>query len=165
MLSRVYEYYLISGKIFIFPEMLADKLEAFDNIRRSLPSFPRRHVKGRVYVQTQDLHIQLLERMFQVFKDKGLPFQEITLAMSLADGQQNTGEVLLTQVMAEIEGRSVSDQIHTSQRQRGNRTLLGTYFLLVLQVWSLDVKNTCCYSGTILPTSSHLRRIGHPVHS
>ncbi|GFY60662.1 hypothetical protein TNIN_6601 [Trichonephila inaurata madagascariensis] len=26
--------------------MLADKLEAFDNIRRSLPSGPRRHVKA-----------------------------------------------------------------------------------------------------------------------
>ncbi|GFX71207.1 CCHC-type domain-containing protein [Trichonephila clavipes] len=29
-----------------FPEMLADKLEAFDNIRRSLPSGPRRYVKA-----------------------------------------------------------------------------------------------------------------------
>ncbi|GFV39626.1 hypothetical protein TNCV_913141 [Trichonephila clavipes] len=30
----------------IYPEMLADKPEAFDNIRRSLPSGPRRHVKA-----------------------------------------------------------------------------------------------------------------------
>ncbi|GFY60080.1 uncharacterized protein TNIN_356031 [Trichonephila inaurata madagascariensis] len=30
----------------ISPEMLADKLEAFDNIRRSLPSGPRKHVKA-----------------------------------------------------------------------------------------------------------------------
>ncbi|GFY55551.1 uncharacterized protein TNIN_267491 [Trichonephila inaurata madagascariensis] len=30
----------------ISPEMLANKLEAFDNIRRSLPSGPRRHVKA-----------------------------------------------------------------------------------------------------------------------
>ncbi|GFX53673.1 hypothetical protein TNCV_1596191 [Trichonephila clavipes] len=35
--------------------------------------------------------------MFQIFKDKGLLFQETTLAMSLADGQQSTGEALTTQ--------------------------------------------------------------------
>ncbi|GFU82442.1 uncharacterized protein TNCV_4948791 [Trichonephila clavipes] len=39
------EHYLDIWKELIFPEMLADKLEAFDNIRRSLPSGPRRHVK------------------------------------------------------------------------------------------------------------------------
>ncbi|GFU76708.1 uncharacterized protein TNCV_2849771 [Trichonephila clavipes] len=40
------EHYWISGKNLSPPEMLADKLEAFDNIRRSLPSGPRRHVKA-----------------------------------------------------------------------------------------------------------------------
>ncbi|GFU85679.1 uncharacterized protein TNCV_5126881 [Trichonephila clavipes] len=40
------EHYLDIWEEFISPEMLADKLEAFDNIRRSLPSGPRRHVKA-----------------------------------------------------------------------------------------------------------------------
>ncbi|GFV44361.1 hypothetical protein TNCV_998851 [Trichonephila clavipes] len=34
--------------------------------------------------------------MFQIFKDKGLLFQETTLAMSLADGQQTTGTDFLS---------------------------------------------------------------------
>ncbi|GFV64440.1 uncharacterized protein TNCV_955981 [Trichonephila clavipes] len=38
------EHYLDIWEELISPEMLADKLEAFDNIRRSLPSGPRRHV-------------------------------------------------------------------------------------------------------------------------
>ncbi|GFU99132.1 retrovirus-related Pol polyprotein from transposon 17.6 [Trichonephila clavipes] len=38
------EHYLDIWAELISPEMLADKLEAFDNIRRSLPSGPRRHV-------------------------------------------------------------------------------------------------------------------------
>ncbi|GFU82436.1 uncharacterized protein TNCV_3365631 [Trichonephila clavipes] len=146
--------------------MLADKLEAFDNIRSSLPSGPRRHVKaretvndgrqvsfrkperprkieyshqepneksplryygcgkqgviksrcptcninssqrtdGRVCADTGSSHSIAGERMFQIFKDKGLLFQEPTLAMSLADGQQTTGEALTTQVMVEIGG-------------------------------------------------------------
>ncbi|GFY77530.1 uncharacterized protein TNIN_46231 [Trichonephila inaurata madagascariensis] len=135
--------------------MLADKLEAFNNIRRSLPSGSRRHVKasetvndgrqmlwlwgqgviksrcptcnpsssqrtdvatnhinaytfqtrspqmtliditfcgikGRVCADTGSQHSCAEERMYQVFKDKGLLFQETTLAMSLADGQQTT---------------------------------------------------------------------------
>ncbi|GFX98466.1 uncharacterized protein TNCV_4002351 [Trichonephila clavipes] len=168
--------------------MLADKLEAFDNIRRSLPSGPRRYVKaseivndgrqvsfrkperppkreyshqvpnersplrcygcgkqgviksrcpicnlnasqrtdvatnhinaytaqtrsprltliditfcgikGRVCADTGSSHSIAGERMFQIFKDKGLLFRETTLAMSLADGQQTTGEALTTQ--------------------------------------------------------------------
>ncbi|GFT20542.1 uncharacterized protein TNCV_2183791 [Trichonephila clavipes] len=40
------EHYLDIWEELISPEMLADKLEAFDNIRRSLPSGPRRHVKA-----------------------------------------------------------------------------------------------------------------------
>ncbi|GFW22174.1 retrovirus-related Pol polyprotein from transposon opus [Trichonephila clavipes] len=56
--------------------------------------------------------------MCQIFKDKGLLFQEITLAMSLIDGQQTTG--------------------------KGNRTLLGTDFLSSAGL-VLDVKNTCWY--------------------
>ncbi|GFV87811.1 uncharacterized protein TNCV_780931 [Trichonephila clavipes] len=39
------EHYLDIWKKLISPEMLADKLEAFDNVRRSLPNGPRRHVK------------------------------------------------------------------------------------------------------------------------
>ncbi|GFX49569.1 uncharacterized protein TNCV_4902111 [Trichonephila clavipes] len=87
--------------------MLADKLEAFHNIRRSLPSGPRRYVKasetvndgrqGRVCADTGSSHLIAGERMFQIFKDKGLLFQETILAMSLADGQQTTGEALTTQ--------------------------------------------------------------------
>ncbi|GFU89283.1 retrovirus-related Pol polyprotein from transposon 412 [Trichonephila clavipes] len=63
--------------------------------------------------------------MFQIFKDKGLLFQETTLAMSLADGQQTTGEALTTQA-------------------KGNRTLLGTDFFSSAGL-VLDVKNTCWY--------------------
>ncbi|GFU91238.1 uncharacterized protein TNCV_4925681 [Trichonephila clavipes] len=227
------EHYLDIWEELISPEMLADKLEASDNIRRSLPSGPRRHVKAsetvndgrqvsfrkperpskreyshqvpnersplRCYgcgkqgviksrcptfnlnasqrtdvatnpindytAQTRSLRLNLIditfcgikgrvcadtgyshsiagERMFQIFKDKGLLFQETTLAMSLADGQQTTGEVLTTQVMVEIEGRSVLTKFIILAK--GNRTLLGTDFLssdgLVL-----DVKNTCWY--------------------
>ncbi|GFX08706.1 uncharacterized protein TNCV_62331 [Trichonephila clavipes] len=40
------EHYLDIWEELISPEMLADMLEAFDNIRRSLPSVPRRHVKA-----------------------------------------------------------------------------------------------------------------------
>ncbi|GFT75750.1 uncharacterized protein TNCV_3125451 [Trichonephila clavipes] len=94
------EHYLDIWEELISPEMLADKLEAFDNIRSSLPSGPRRHVKasetvndgrqGRVCEDTGSSHSIAGERMFQIFKDKGLLFQETTLAMSLADGHQTT---------------------------------------------------------------------------
>ncbi|GFY30023.1 uncharacterized protein TNCV_4073361 [Trichonephila clavipes] len=40
------EHYLDIWEKLISPEMLEDKLEAFGNIRRSLPSGPRRHVKA-----------------------------------------------------------------------------------------------------------------------
>ncbi|GFV32247.1 transposon Tf2-8 polyprotein [Trichonephila clavipes] len=169
------EHYLDIWEELISPEMLADKLEAFDNLRRSLPSGPRRYVKaseivndgrqvsfrkperppkreyshqvpnersplrcygcgkqgviksrcptcnlnasqrtdvatnhinaytaqtrspqltlkGRVCADTRSSHSIAGERMFQIFKDKGLLFQETTLAMSLADGQQTTSE-------------------------------------------------------------------------
>ncbi|GFY46652.1 uncharacterized protein TNIN_302581 [Trichonephila inaurata madagascariensis] len=167
--------------------MLADKLKAFDNIRRSIPSGPRKHVKasetvndgrqvsstkpdrlpkreysypvpnersslrcygcgrqgliksrcptcnpsssqrtdvatnhinaystqtrsprltlvditfcgirGRVCADTGSSHSIAGERMYQVFRDKGLLFQETTLAMSLADGQQTTGTDFLS---------------------------------------------------------------------
>ncbi|GFU75033.1 retrovirus-related Pol polyprotein from transposon 297 [Trichonephila clavipes] len=173
------EHYLDIWEELISPEMLADKLEAFDNIRRS--SGPRRHVKasetvndgrqvsfrkpdrppkreyshqvpnerspprcfgcgkqgviksrcptcnlnasqktdvatnhinaytamtksprltlidiafcgmkGRVCADTGSSHSIAGERMFQIFKDKGLLFQETTLAMSLTNGQQTT---------------------------------------------------------------------------
>ncbi|GFS60261.1 uncharacterized protein TNCV_2827441 [Trichonephila clavipes] len=219
----------------ITPEMLADKLEAFDNIRRSLPSGPRRYVKaseivndgrqvsfrkpertpkreyshqvpnersplrcydcgkqgviksrcptcnlnasqrtdvatnhinaytaqtrsprltltnitfcgikGRVCADTESSHSIAGERMFQIFKDKGLLFQETTLAMSLADGQQTTGEVLTTQVMVEIEGTSVLTKFIILPKAKGNGTLLGTDFLSSAGL-VLDVKNTCWY--------------------
>ncbi|GFT34758.1 uncharacterized protein TNCV_2898951 [Trichonephila clavipes] len=142
------EHYLDIWEELLSTEMLVDKLEAFDNIRRSLPSGPRRCVKareivndgrqvsfrkperppkreyshqniettnhinaytaqnrsprltliditfcgtkGRVCADTGSLHSIAGERMFQIFKDKGLLFRETTLARSLADGQQIT---------------------------------------------------------------------------
>ncbi|GFW26721.1 uncharacterized protein TNCV_2851111 [Trichonephila clavipes] len=192
------EHYLDIWEELISPEMLADKLEAFDNIRRSRPSGPSRHVKasetvnderpvsfrkperppkreyshqvpnersslrfygcgkqgviksrcpicnpnssqrtdvatnhinaytaqtrsprltliditfcgikGRVCADTGSSHSIAGERMYQIFKDKGLLFQETTLVISLADGPQTPGEAPTTQVMVEIEGRSV----------------------------------------------------------
>ncbi|GFV81899.1 uncharacterized protein TNCV_1057861 [Trichonephila clavipes] len=229
------EHYLDIWEELISPEILADKLEAFDNIRRSLPRGPRRYVKASEIVndgrqvsfrkserplkrkyshqvpnersplrcygcgkqgviksrcptcnlnasqrtdvatnhinaytaQTRSPRLTLIditfcgikgcacadtgsshsiagERMFQIFKDKGLLFQETTLAMNLADGQQTTGEAFTTQVMVEIEGRSVLTKFIILPKAKRNRTLLGTDFLssdgLVL-----DVKNTCWY--------------------
>ncbi|GFV20513.1 uncharacterized protein TNCV_4142741 [Trichonephila clavipes] len=210
------EHYLDIWEELMSPEMLADKLEAFDNIQHSLPSGPRRHVKasetvndgrqvpneryslrcygcgkqgviksrgptcnlnssqrtdvatnhinaytaqtrsprltliditfcgikGRACADTGSSHSIAGERMFQIFKDKGLLFQEATLAMSLADGQQTTGEVLTTQVMVEIEGRSVLTKFIILPKAKGNRTLLGTDFLSSAGL-VLDVKNTC----------------------
>ncbi|GFX78904.1 integrase catalytic domain-containing protein [Trichonephila clavipes] len=124
--SECKEHYLAIREELISPEMLADKLEAFDNIRRYLPNIlrcptcnlntsQRTHVatnhinaytaqtrsprltliditfcgiKGRVCADTGSSHSIAGESMFQIFKDKGLLFQETTLAMSLADGQQ-----------------------------------------------------------------------------
>ncbi|GFV26266.1 transposon Tf2-8 polyprotein [Trichonephila clavipes] len=87
--------------------MLAQKLEAFDNIRRSLPRGTRRHVKasetvndgrkGRICADTGSSHSIAGERMFQIFKDKGLLFQETTLAVIFAEGQQTTSDALTTQ--------------------------------------------------------------------
>ncbi|GFT67688.1 retrovirus-related Pol polyprotein from transposon opus [Trichonephila clavipes] len=99
---------------------------------------------GRVCVVTGSSHSIAGERMFQIFKDKGLLFQEITLAMSLADGQQTTGEVLTTQVMIEIEGRSVLTKFIILPKAKGYRTLLGTDFLSSAGL-VLDVKNICWY--------------------
>ncbi|GFW87975.1 uncharacterized protein TNCV_216471 [Trichonephila clavipes] len=47
-------------------------------------------IKGRVCADTGSSHSIAGERMFQIFMDKGLLFQETTIAMSLADGQQTT---------------------------------------------------------------------------
>ncbi|GFY34131.1 uncharacterized protein TNCV_2504341 [Trichonephila clavipes] len=101
-------------------------------------------IKGRVCVDTGSSHSIAGERMFQIFKDKGLLFQETTLAMSLADGQQTTGEALTTQVMVEIEGRSVLTKFIILPKAKGNRTLLGTDFLSSAAL-VLGVKNTCWY--------------------
>ncbi|GFT04284.1 CCHC-type domain-containing protein [Trichonephila clavipes] len=212
------EHYLDIWEELISPEMLAHKLEDFDNIRRSLPSGPRRHVKasetvndgrqvpnersplrcygcgkqgviksrcptcnlnnsqrtdvgtnhinaytaqtrslrltliditfcgikGRVCADTGSTHSIAGERSFQIFKDKGLIFQETTLAMSLADIQQTTGDALTTQVMVEIEGRSVLTKFIIIPKAKGNRTLLGTDFLSSPGLVP-DVKNTCWY--------------------
>ncbi|GFW18601.1 hypothetical protein TNCV_1222621 [Trichonephila clavipes] len=206
------EHYLDIWEELISPEMLAGKLEAFDNIRRSLPSGPRRYVKAsemvpnersplrcygcgkqgviksrcptcnlnasqrtdvatnhnnaytaqtrsprltliditfygikeRVCADTGSSHSIAGERMFQIFKDKGLLFQETTLAMSLAEGQQTTGEAVTTQVMVEFEGRSVLTKFIILPKAKGNRTLLGTDFLSSAGL-VLDVKNTCWY--------------------
>ncbi|GFW28334.1 uncharacterized protein TNCV_4640011 [Trichonephila clavipes] len=233
--SECKELYLDIWEELISPEMLADKLEAFENFRRSLPSGPRRHVKasetvndgrqvsfrkperppkreysyqvpnersplrcygcgkqgviksrcptcnlnasqrtdvatnhinayttqtrsprltliditfcgikGRVCADTGSSHLISGERIFQIFKNKGLLFRETTLAMSLADGQQTTGEVLTTQVMVEIEGRSVLTKFIILPKAKRNRTLLGTDFLSSAGL-VLDVKNTCWY--------------------
>ncbi|GFX65206.1 transposon Tf2-9 polyprotein [Trichonephila clavipes] len=64
--------------------------------------------------------------------------------MSLADGQQTPGEALTTQVVAEIEGRSVLTKFIILPKAKGNRTLLGTDFLSSAGL-VLDVKNTCWY--------------------
>ncbi|GFX73376.1 uncharacterized protein TNCV_1469961 [Trichonephila clavipes] len=227
------EHYLDIWEELISPEMLADNLEAFDNIRRSLPSGSRRHmkaseivndgrqvsfrkpertpkreyshqvpnersslrgcgkqgviksrcptcnlnasqridvatnhinaytaqtrspqltliditfcgIKGRVCADTGSSHSIAGERMFHIFKDKGLLFQETTLAMSLADGQQTKGGALTTQVMVEIEGMSVLTKFIILPKAKGNRTLLGTDFLSSAGL-VLDVKNTCWY--------------------
>ncbi|GFT18848.1 uncharacterized protein TNCV_1671881 [Trichonephila clavipes] len=101
-------------------------------------------IKGRVCADTGSSHSIAGERMFQIFKDKGLLFQETTLAMSLADGQQTTGEALTTQVIVEIEGRSVLTKFIILPKAKGNRTLLGTDFRSSAGL-VLDVKNTCWY--------------------
>ncbi|GFS77946.1 hypothetical protein TNCV_2028161 [Trichonephila clavipes] len=197
------EHYLDIWEEFISPEMLADKLEAFANIRRNLPSGPRKYVKAsenvndgrqvsfkkperppkreyshqvpnersslRCYdcgkqgviksnpcnlntsqrtdvstnhinaytTQTRSPRLTLIDITFCRIKGR-----ETTLAMSLADGQQTTGEALTTQVMVEMEGRSVLTKFIILPK--GNRTLLGTDFLSSAGL-VLDVKNTCWY--------------------
>ncbi|GFU80266.1 CCHC-type domain-containing protein [Trichonephila clavipes] len=64
--------------------------------------------------------------------------------MSSADGQKTTGEALTTQVMVEIDGRSVLTKLIILPKAKGNRTLLGTDFLSSASL-VLDVKNTCWY--------------------
>ncbi|GFS43728.1 hypothetical protein TNIN_27221 [Trichonephila inaurata madagascariensis] len=82
--------------------------------------------------------------MYQVFKDKALLFQETALAISLEDGQQTTGEVLTTQVIVEIERRSILTKFIILPKAKGNRTLLGTDFLSYAGL-VLDVKDACWY--------------------
>ncbi|GFY43486.1 uncharacterized protein TNIN_42421 [Trichonephila inaurata madagascariensis] len=101
-------------------------------------------IKGCVCADTGSSHSNAVERMHQVFRDKGLLFQETTLAMSLADGQQTTGEALTTQVMVEIEGRSILTKFIILPKAKGNGTLLGTDFLSSAGL-ILDLKNSCWY--------------------
>ncbi|GFW43368.1 pro-Pol polyprotein [Trichonephila clavipes] len=51
-------------------------------------------IKERVCADTGSLHSTAGKRMFQIFKNKGLIFLETRLAISLADGQQTTGDAL-----------------------------------------------------------------------
>ncbi|GFQ84369.1 uncharacterized protein TNCT_180451 [Trichonephila clavata] len=157
-------------------QMLADKLEAFDNLRRSLPSGPKRYVKGS---ETLNVGRQVSSRkperlpkreFSQEIPNERSPLKcygcgkpgviksrcptcntnssqrndETTLAMSLEDGQQTTGEALTTQVMIEIEGRSVLTRFIILPKAKGNRTLLGTDFLSSAGL-VLDVENACWY--------------------
>ncbi|GFT65363.1 uncharacterized protein NPIL_247421, partial [Nephila pilipes] len=100
--------------------------------------------KGHVCADTGSSHSIAGEKMYQIFKDKGFIFQETTLTMSLADGHQITGEVFTTQVMIEIEGRSVQTKFIILPKAKGNRTLRGTDFLSSAGL-ILDVKNACWY--------------------
>ncbi|GFS46211.1 uncharacterized protein NPIL_76961 [Nephila pilipes] len=100
--------------------------------------------KVRACADTGSLHSIAGEKMYQVFKDKGFIFQETTLAMSLADGQQTTGEAFTTQVMIEIEGRSALTRFIILPKVKGNRSLLETNFLSSAGL-ILDVKNACWY--------------------
>ncbi|GFS41876.1 hypothetical protein NPIL_238071 [Nephila pilipes] len=80
--------------------------------------------------------------MYQVFKDKGLILQETTLAMSLVNGQQITGEAFTLQGKVMIERRSVLTRLIILPKAKGNRTLLGTDFFSAADL-VLDVKNAC----------------------
>ncbi|GFY75144.1 retrovirus-related Pol polyprotein from transposon 17.6 [Trichonephila inaurata madagascariensis] len=99
--------------------------------------------------------------MYQVFRDKGHLFQETTLAMSLADGQQTTGDTFTTQVMVEIEGRSVLTKFIILPKAKGNRTLLGIDFLSSAGL-VLDVKNTCWY---FWDNPTHKYPFGEELHT
>ncbi|GFT34541.1 uncharacterized protein NPIL_409691 [Nephila pilipes] len=82
--------------------------------------------------------------MYLVFKDKGLIYQETILAMSLVDGQQTTNEAFITQVVVEIEGRSVLSRFIILPKAKGNRTFLRTDFLSSAGL-VMDVENACWY--------------------
>ncbi|GFU04806.1 uncharacterized protein TNCV_2275151 [Trichonephila clavipes] len=56
--SKYKEHYLDIWEELIFPEMLSDKLESFDNIQRSLPKGPRRHVKASETINDEDRYHQ-----------------------------------------------------------------------------------------------------------
>ncbi|GFT98424.1 retrovirus-related Pol polyprotein from transposon 17.6 [Nephila pilipes] len=75
---------------------------------------------------------------------QGTHLPETMLVMSLADGQQTTGEVFTTQVIIEIDGGSVLTRFIILPKTKGNRTLLGTDFLSSAGL-ILDVKNACWY--------------------
>ncbi|GFY71903.1 uncharacterized protein TNIN_492981 [Trichonephila inaurata madagascariensis] len=111
------------------------------SLRLTLVDITFCRIKRHVCADTGSSHSITGERMYQ---DKGLLFEETTLAMSLADGQQTTDEALTTQVMVKIEGRSVLTKFIILPKTKGNRTLLGTDFLSSAGL-VLDVKNTCWY--------------------
>ncbi|GFU86484.1 transposon Tf2-8 polyprotein [Trichonephila clavipes] len=93
--------------------MIADKMK-----KRCSPEWD-------VYVQTQDLHIELLGKGYSRYLSIRDSFsKKTTLAMILADGKQSTGEAFTTQVMVEIEGRSVMTKFIILPKAKGNRTLL-----------------------------------------
>ncbi|GFU06887.1 hypothetical protein NPIL_304211 [Nephila pilipes] len=68
-------------------------------------------------------------KMYYVFKHKGLSSLEANLTMSLADNQQTMVEAVSTQVVVNVERRSVLTRFITLLEGKRNRTLLGTDFL------------------------------------
>ncbi|GFY77489.1 hypothetical protein TNIN_109001 [Trichonephila inaurata madagascariensis] len=85
--------------------------------------------------------------------------------MSLADGQQTTGEAFTTQVIVEIDGKSVLTKFIIIPKTKGNRTLLGTD-LCSSDGLILDVMNACWFFWeTIIPTSTHLVKNWTPSKS
>ncbi|GFU62016.1 uncharacterized protein TNCV_717421 [Trichonephila clavipes] len=85
------DYSHIRGMLLQRFKLTAEKFRELFSRYRKL----RKNLSPQKY--TGSSHSIAGERMFDIFKDKGLLFQETTLAMSLADAQQTIGEALTTQ--------------------------------------------------------------------
>ncbi|GFT98422.1 hypothetical protein NPIL_547471 [Nephila pilipes] len=79
--SKSKEQYLDIWEELTSPEMLADKMEAFDNRRRSLPSGPKRHGKAS---ETLNVGKQVSSR-----KPERLPKREYSHEAQLKDPLSN----------------------------------------------------------------------------